>query len=497
MKESGNKIRSGIRNSISGLLILLIASCNVPRKETEQQVSGEKPVILKLEQARQFLTAEGTEYRIKELNTLKFAELKQPDEHFPTIMLDAAKTFQTIEGFGGALTDASAETFYKLPAAKQQEILESYFNTEKGIGYSLCRTHINSCDFSSESYAYSEVEGDTELKHFSINHDKKFRIPFIKATLAQTDGTLKLLASPWSPPAWMKTNNNMLQGGKLKPEYFQTWADYYVKFVREYEKEGIPFWAISVQNEPMAIQTWESCIYTAEEERDFVKNYLGPTLHKSGLENLKLIIWDHNRGLMVQRAGVVYDDPEASKYVWGTGFHWYTGDHFENVKLHQESFPDKKTLFTEGCVFPFNLSNVNEWHWAERYGESIIHDLNNSAVGWIDWNVIVDETGGPNHVSNFCFAPVVGNTRTGEVIYMSSFYYLGHFSKFIKPGAKRIICSSNFDELMATAMLNPDGSIAVVVMNRSDKNIEFKTCINQKAVKNSSPAHSIITMVIN
>jgi glucosylceramidase len=411
-------------------------------------------------------------------------------------MLNAKKTFQTIEGFGGALTDASAETFYKLPVEKQKEILQAYFDQEKGIGYSLCRTHINSCDFSSESYAYSEVEGDITLNHFSIQHDKKYRIPLMQAALEMSAGNLKFFASPWSPPAWMKTNNNMLDGGKLKPEYFQSWADYFVKFIHEYQQEGLPMWGVTVQNEPMAVQRWESCVFTAEEERDFVKNYLGPSLVNAEMDHVKIIIWDHNRGPMLQRAEVVYSDPEASKYVWGTGFHWYTGDHFENVKLHNEAYPDKKLLFTEGCVFPFDYGKISDWNWGERYGESILHDLNNSAAGWVDWNILLDETGGPNHVANFCFAPVIGNTKTGEVIYMNSYYYMGHFSKFIHPGAKRILCSSNNDDLLATAMLNSDGSVATIIMNRTGQDIQFKIWIENRGLVALIPAHAISTIVI-
>jgi glucosylceramidase len=200
---------------------------------------------------------------------------------------------------------------------------------------------------------------------------------------------------------------------------------------------------------------------------------------------------------MVHRAEVMYSDPEASKYVWGTGFHWYSGDHFENVKLHNEAYPDKKLLFTEGCVFPFDYNKLSDWNWGERYGESILHDLNNSAAGWVDWNILLDETGGPNHVANFCYAPVIGNTKTGEVIYMNSFYYLGHFSKFIRPGAKRILCSTNYDDLLATAMLNPDGSIALVLMNQTDAAIDFRVWIDNRGLNTSSPAHSISTIVFN
>ncbi|NOU19962.1 MAG: glycoside hydrolase family 30 protein [Bacteroidales bacterium] len=477
-------------------ILLVVISFTVACKPAVNKVDKSKNFVnLELKSADVYVTAKGTTMRLTKTSELFFEDLIQPDEHFPTIMIDPNRTFQTILGFGGAITDAAAETYYKMPKAKQDELINAYFSSE-GIGYSLCRTHINSCDFSSSIYAYSEVANDTLLEKFSIAHDKQFRIPLIKEAIAKTKGTLQMFGSPWSPPAWMKDNNNMLEGGKLKPEYYHVWADYYVRFLKEYKKEGINFWGLSVQNEPMAVQRWESCIYTAEDERDFVKRYLGTTLVKSDFSNVKIVIWDHNRGLMVQRAKVVYDDPEASKFVWGTGFHWYTGNHFENVKMHNEAFPDKNMLFTEGCVYPFNYDSINVWHWGETYGKSLINDLNNGASGWIDWNILVDETGGPNHVNNFCFAPVVGNTKTGELLYMNSFYFLGHFSKFIRPNAKRISCSSNDDNLWATSFLNPDGTISTVIQNATAKEKEFCVWINNKAIKAKSPENSIMTVII-
>jgi len=251
-----------------------------------------------------------------------------------------------------------------------------------------------------------------------------------------------------------------------------------------------------VQNEPMAVQPWESCVFTAAEERDFVKGYLGPTLARTGLGSLKLMIWDHNRGIMYQRAKAVFEDPEASRYVWGIGMHWYVGDHFDNVRLVHDAFPQKEIFFTEGTEAEYDSSKVNDWNWGEVFGNSLINDLNNWASGWTAWNVLLDERGGPNHVGNFCMAPVIADTRTGEITYMNSFWYLGHFSRFIRPGARRIVCSSNADELQATAFLNTDGRIAVVVMNRTEKEINFHTWIDNTSAVTKSPAHSIVTVVL-
>ncbi|RPI41013.1 MAG: glucosylceramidase, partial [Bacteroidetes bacterium] len=348
----------------------------------------------------------------------------------------------------------------------------------------------------SGSYAYTETPGDVQLKDFTIAHDLEYRVPLIRAAIETTRGDLKIFASPWSPPAWMKTNNNMLEGGVVKPEYLDAWARYYVRFIGEYEKAGVPIWGLTVQNEPMSVQRWESCIFTGEDEREFVKNHLGPTLVKSGCAGVKLMIWDHNRGIMYQRAKAVYDDPEAAKYVWGMGFHWYVGDHFDNVRLVHDSYPDKGLIFTEGTPASFNASRLDDWRWGEIYAVSMFNDLNNWANGWVDWNILLDERGGPNHVGNFCIAPIIGDTKTGELTYMNSYYYIGHFSRFIRPGARRIICSSNNDRLLSTAFINPGGDIAVVVMNRGEREMEFKTWLDGRAVQAVSPAHSIITVRI-
>jgi len=367
----------------------------------------------------------------------------------------------------------------------------------------LARTHIHSCDFSTGSYTYVD-EGDSELNTFNINHDRAFRIPFIKKAIASAGGKLTMYVSPWSPPAFMKTNNNMLQGGKLKPEFYQPWANYYAKFIKAYEKEGIPIWGLTIQNEPMAVQRWESCIYTAEEERDFLKNYLGPTLQKADLGDKNIIVWDHNRDLMFQRASIILNDPEAAKYVWGTGFHWYEDwkdgiPMFNAVKQVKEAYPDKNLIFTEGCNEGYNLERlINEDpKLAERYGKSMINDFNNGTVAWTDWNILLDETGGPNHVGNLCFAPVHGNTKTGELTFTNTYYYIGHFSKFIRPGAKRIVAVSSTNSLLTTAFKNTDGSIIIVVMNQSDKAVNFSLTMQSKTAELNTLPHSIQTITLN
>jgi glucosylceramidase len=448
-----------------------------------------------------YTTAQNTEYRISPNGNATFSAFGQPLETDVCVFLDPTHSFQTLTGIGGALTDASAETYAKLPAGKQKEFMQAYYSTTNGIGYTLGRTTIHSSDFSSGSYTYVD-ENDVSLKTFSVKHDQQYRIPFIKQAIAAAGGKLTLYATPWSPPAWMKDNNDILHGGKLLDKYRQTWADYFIRFIKAYEKEGIPVWGLSTQNEPMAKQRWESCIFTGEEERDFIKNYLGPTLHKNGMAAKKLIAWDHNRDLMYQRAAAVLNDPQAAKYVWGTGYHWYEtfqdgGMQFDNVRRVAEAFPGKELMFTEGCVDKFNFDSIYNWSMGEQYGYSMVNDFNSGAAGWTDWNVLVDEKGGPNHVQNYCFAPIIADTRKGELLYTNSYYYIGHFSKFIRPGAKRISCSSNRDSLQATAFRNPDGKIVVVVLNTTAKQWPYKLWLKGNAASVTSLPHSIMTLVVN
>lgn len=415
-------------------------------------------------------------------------------ERFPlSVFIDPAITFQTIEGFGGAFTEAAAVTWQKLGKKNQKLLIAAYFDASTGHAYSLCRTHINSCDFSLGNYASADIAGDYDLKYFSIERDEQALLPMIQAALAASDAPFKILASPWSPPAWMKTNGKMNDGGSLLPACQAAWAQYYTRYIEEYEKSGVPIWGISVQNEPAAVQTWDSCIYSAEEEKNFVRDHLGPTLWATGHQDVKILIWDHNRDLIVERAAAAYSDLEASKYIWGTAFHWYVEDCFQNIQLHHDAWPDKKLLFSEGCQE--GGPHTGEWGLGERYARSIISDLNRWTVGWMDWNLVLDETGGPNHVNNLCSAPILADTKSDQLLFQSSYYYLGHFARFIRPNAKRILCASSTDRIEATACINPDGTVAVVAMNRTEIPLDFDLRTATASWPVSLPPHSIATLV--
>ena len=215
------------------LLYSLAAISLFACSETKQEATKTSSYSVDGKKVSVYTTADSTNFRLTSTGELEFKQKGQPFENEISVFVDPEKTFQEYMGVGAALTDASAETFAKLPKDKQQEVLTAYFNKEKGIGYTIARTNIHSCDFSSGTYTYVK-DGDKELTSFSIDHDKQFRIPFIKEAIKAAGGKLTLYGSPWSPPAWMKDNNDILHGGKLKPEFYQSWANYYTKFIKAY-----------------------------------------------------------------------------------------------------------------------------------------------------------------------------------------------------------------------------------------------------------------------
>lgn len=411
----------------------------------------------------------------------------------PALWVDTSRRFQTMEGFGGAFTEAAAVTWQALPPEARERFLIDCFDPVRGHGYTLGRVHMNSCDFALGNYAHVEQAGDHLLQSFNIDRDRQALLPFIKAALAVAGRPVRLLVSPWSPPAWMKTNGEMNHGGALKPECRAAWAQCYVRFIQAYEAEGVPVWAVSVQNEPMAHQRWDSCIYSAEEERDFVRDHLGPALHEAGLGHVKIVIWDHNRDLMVERASVVYRDPEAAKYVWGTGFHWYGHDCFDHVQLVHDAWPDKALLFTEGCQE--GGPHIGSWEVGERYARSIVNDINRWTVGWIDWNLLLNEQGGPNHVGNFCSAPILAERHSGQLMHQSAYAVLGHFARFVRPGARRVLCASPRSEIEATAFVHAEGDTVVVASNRHEHGVAMRLVIDGHSWAVDIPPRSISTFV--
>jgi len=416
------------------------------------------------------LTARDSGARLLKLPDVASCDPAEVPLSLATVSIDDRLLFQEIEGFGGAFTEAMTVTLDKMPAERREEALRAYFDPATGHGYNFCRVHMGSCDFALGNYAHCDTPGDHALVTFNIDRDRESLLPAIKRA-QEIPGGFKLLSSPWSPPAWMKTNDQMNRGGKLKADCGDAWAGCYAKFIQAYAAEGVPIWGTTVQNEPAAVQPWDSCVYTPEDERDFVRDHLGPVLDRAGLDDVKIVVWDHNRDHVFERARVIFDDPEASRRVWGAGLHWYSGDTFDNLQSVHELWPDKKLLFTEGCQE--GGPHHGSWLTGERYAHAMIGDFNHWVTGWIDWNMVLDETGGPNHVGNLCSAPILADTRTGELHYQSSYFYIGHFCRFVKPGARRIACSAAKDDLEAVAFRNPDGSLVTVVLNRSETPRDF------------------------
>lgn len=370
---------------------------------------------------------------------------------------------QRFEGFGGAFTEAAAFNYQQLPAEKQKAFMEYYFGPS-GLRYTLGRTHLNSCDFSLGNYACMEREDDPV---FHTERDVQCLLPMIHDAQRAAGKPIGLLVSPWSPPAFMKTNGDMNHGGKLKPEYWELWARCLAKYVHFYRKSGCNVRMISVQNEPAAVQTWDSCIYTAEEEGRFAIA-LRAALEVEGCGDVQILAWDHNKDILVYRAQETLSVPGAARAVSGFAVHWYTGDHFDAVRLVKERWPEKEVWFTEGCVEYSRFDGMTPLQKAEMYAHDILGNLNAGISGSIDWNLLLDAKGGPNHVGNFCEAPIMLKEDDSDFEVMYEYYYIGHFSRYIQPGAVCLSCSVFSSEVEATAFENPDGSRTAVLLNRSE-----------------------------
>ena len=401
---------------------------------------------------------------------------------------------QEIKGFGGAFTEASAETYAELTEEAKAEFLEGYFG-ESGLCYVLGRMHMNSCDFGLGNYTYVE-EGDEDLHSFDISHDRARIIPLVKQAM-ECSGSKEfgILVSPWSPPAYMKTNGEMNHGGKLLDRYRKLWADYYVKYLQALKKEGLPVKYLTVQNEPEAVQTWDSCIYTAQEEGSFVSDYLAPALKDAGLDDIQIFIWDHNKENMYDRAKGSFSVPGCRDAVSGVAVHWYTGDHFDGIRAVKKAYPEMKIFFTEGCVEYSRFADSGEVQKAEMYAHDMLGNLKAGMEAYFDWNLLLNEKGGPNHVENFCAAPMMADGK-GGIQKRLSYYYIGHFSRYLKPGAKRILASCFTEDLETVAFLNTDGSRVVVLLNRTEKAVPVDLVENGEGVDLELAAHTISTVIL-
>lgn len=401
---------------------------------------------------------------------------------------------QTIQGFGGAFTEAAAWCWRKLPAEKGQQVLKAYFGDE-GLRYTMGRVHMNSCDFSLGNYACVEDPEDEQLESFTAERDEKYMIPMILEAQDIAGRQIGLMLSPWSPPGFMKTNGEMNHGGSLKPEYRRRWAACMAKYASYYRSRGCSVRLMSIQNEPAAVQTWDSCIYTAKEEGEFARDELLPELQAAGCGDIRILAWDHNKEVLPYRAEVTMAVPGAGEAIGGFAVHWYTGDHFDALRLVREKWNGKEIWFTEGCVEYSRFDGMSHREKAEMYAHDILGNLNAGISGSLDWNLLLDASGGPNHVGNFCEAPIMLNESGDDYRIMGEYYYIGHFSRFIRPGAVCLGCSSYSDEVEAMAFENTNGDRGVVLLNRTGKAVPVNVAEGgEKAYSFEMQAHSIATL---
>ena len=417
-----------------------------------------------------------------------------PGEENSVVNLYPDILFEEFEGFGGALTDSAAYIYSLMYPAQKQKILETYFSPEQ-MNYGVVRIHMDSCDFSTEMYEAMSDEKDTELKSFDFSRTEKYIIPMLRDAEKAAGRRLKIMLSPWSPPEFMKTNGSRKHGGSLKPEYYGLWAEYICRYIMEFQERGFEVERISLQNEPKAVQTWDSCVYTAQEEKRFLKEAMCPALKRNGMDNIEVFIWDHNKERVFERVREICDD-STKGMVTGAACHWYSGDHFENLSLVRQRYPELKLIVSESCIefskFDSDDSEMN----AMRLSHEIIGDLNNGVSAFYDWNVVLDEKGGPNHVGNYCLAPFLYDTKEHLLMPQLIQKHFYHFSHYIHEGARRIGFSRYTDALDVTAFKNPDGSIILVLLSRSEKSMPVNIRINGQIARTEVPARSICTGVI-
>lgn len=387
--------------------------------------------------------------------------------------------YQHFEGFGGALTDASGFVYDQMSADDKKKMIDAYFGKD-GIGYNRVRIPVDSCDFSVEQFQAISDKEDLEFKTFSLDREKKYIYPLWEDAKAAAQD-VDVMVTPWSPPDFMKTNEMRVQGGHIKEEYKEVYAEYLCHYIKELRKIGVPVSRMSIQNEPKAVQTWDSCIMDAQEEKIFLRDYLYPAMEKHDLTDVEIFIWDHNKERVFERACEIIDDTTAHM-VKGIAFHWYSGDHFESLQMVREKFPDLKLILSEACIEYSKFAADGELLNVKKYAHEIIGNLNAGMNAFYDWNILLDEAGGPNHVGNFCDAPFMYHLEEKKLEERMTLSAIGHFGKYIKQGAVRIGQSRYTDKLESTAFKNPDGSIVIVLLNQTEEAIPVTLRIGDECV---------------
>ncbi|KAG7379404.1 hypothetical protein PHYPSEUDO_008666 [Phytophthora pseudosyringae] len=445
----------------------------------------------------------------------------------PTYSIDVATQYQTMIGFGGGFTDAAAINLYKLSSKLQEKALDQYFG-KTGLEYNLGRVPIGSTDFSTSSYTYNDKVDDFKMANFSIACDKaprSYKLDMIQRALDMAS-EMKLFASSWAPPLWMTTGDsviNCVMKGTPGDKYWTALALYYSKFFDAYKEEGVEFWAMTVQNEPKKppfssiVSTWESLRLTGEQERDFIKLNLGPTMAKNHPE-LKIMAHDEQKPDIMGRLEP-FDDPESKKYLSGLAFHWYKNvdfilpgsGNFKSLLDFSKAHPDMFMLGTEACEgFLPSLVGTGKgpalgdlkksWKRAQNYARDIIEDMNNMAAGWVDWNLYLATDGGPNWAKNMVDAPILIDEQDGAEFYKQPmFYIMGHFSKFVPPGSKRIEFpkTETLDDFHRCAFVTPNNQIVMQFLNRDSSEVTISVKqTDSNTFTLALPAHSMQTVIL-
>ena len=491
------------------------------------------------------------------------------------IEIDPEAIRQTLVGIGSSFTESSAFVLAHLEPEARAEVMRNIYG-EQGANFSLARTTIASTDFSVEGkYSYAPVAGDADLEHFSIDvdrdgfqrtaypgiRDESFDLlPMIKEALAiknaQPDKDLRIVASAWTAPPWMKDIEDWYYrppaeigmegtGGVLKDEYVQTYADYLVRYLGAYAAEGVDIWGLTPVNEPHGNSgQWESMHFTPETQNTFIKEHLGPTLHAGGHEDVKVLIYDQNRDDLEHWTDVILADAETAQYVYGTAVHWYSSTfkvHEDALERVRNKFPGFEIIHTEGTIDNLGIAapggitdpegyeedgwfdndafwwnaTATDWAYAatwapnaedhpvytpvHRYARNIIVSLDHGMAGWIDWNVVLDQQGGPNHVGNFCGAPIMIDTETGYVYYTPVYHVLAQLSRTIRPGDKAVATSRRLDgldddALHASAAVNEAGLLSVQLLNTTKQPIRFGLQIGAQFADVDIPANAVQTV---
>ncbi|GMF38935.1 unnamed protein product [Phytophthora fragariaefolia] len=442
-------------------------------------------------------------------------------------VIDTTTTYQSIIGFGGAFTDASAINLYLLDSGLQDILVDAYFGDD-GLQYSLGRIPIGSTDFSLTIYSYNDVEGDLNMENFSIDMDKTKKIPFIQRAMSKSSRSLKLFASSWAPPAWMTTENttiNCAVKGYPGGEYWKALALYYSKFVSAYENEGIPIWAMTTQNEPteqFSFKYWQSLRFNVTTERDFIKRDLGPIMKENHPE-LKIIMMDDQKDLLLDWDATLADE-ESAQYVSGAGVHWYkdldflvdTAGNFDDLETFHESYPNLFILATEACegylidgivtgAGPTLQNPTFAWQRAQIYARDIIGDLAHYASGWTDWNLVLNTTGGPTWIDNLIDSPILIDEEGGAEFYKQPmFYAMAHVAKFLPPDSVRVglttssSASSSLSFVDSVAFMTPENQVVFILSNRdsSAHAITLSLSSQQLSTNITLEALSIKTIVV-